>query len=91
MDVRTEGSNKGFDASVMALDKRGKRRRQARPDFLQQLPVINTRKFLRPLATIDIPDYYIRQGETRRLRPYQQETMRAMDQAFELGERRFFN
>ena len=41
------------------------------------------------LATIDIPDYYIRQGETRRLRPYQQETMRAMDQAFELGKRRF--
>ncbi len=43
----------------------------------------------KPLATIDIPDYYIRQGETRRLRPYQQETMRAMDQAFELGKRRF--
>lgn len=43
----------------------------------------------KPLATIDIPDYYIRQGETRRLRPYQQEAMRAMDQAFELGKRRF--
>lgn len=41
------------------------------------------------LATIEIPDYYIRQGETRRLRPYQQEAMRAMDQAFELGKRRF--
>jgi len=31
----------------------------------------------------------MRHGETRRVRPYQQETMRALDQAFELGKRRF--
>jgi type I restriction enzyme R subunit len=42
-----------------------------------------------PLATVEIPDYYIRQGETRELRPYQQDAMRAMDRALELGKRRF--
>ena len=41
------------------------------------------------LATVEIPEYYIRQGETRTVRPYQQEAMRALDQAFELGKRRF--
>jgi len=51
--------------------------------------LVESRQNRKPLATIDIPEYYIRQGETRRLRPYQQETMRAMDQAFELGKRRF--
>ncbi len=42
-----------------------------------------------PLATIEIPDYYIRQGETRRVRPYQREAMQALDHAVELGKRRF--
>ncbi len=42
-----------------------------------------------PLATIPIPDYYLRQGEQREVRLYQQETMRALDQAIELGKRRF--
>ena len=51
--------------------------------------LVESRQNRKPLATIDIPEYYIRQGETRRLRPYQQETMRALDQAFELGKRRF--
>jgi len=41
------------------------------------------------LATVPIPEYYIRQGETRTLRPYQAEAMRAMDHAFELGKRRY--
>ncbi len=42
-----------------------------------------------PLATVPIPEHYFRQGETRTLRPYQAEAMRAMDHAFELGKRRF--
>lgn len=42
----------------------------------------------KPLATESIPDYYLRQGEQRRVRPYQQEAMKALDQAFELGKRR---
>jgi len=42
-----------------------------------------------PLATVEIPEHYFRQGETRTLRPYQAEAMRAMDHAFELGKRRF--
>jgi len=42
-----------------------------------------------PLATVEIPDYYVRQGDTRRVRDYQQEAMRALDHALELGKRRF--
>ena len=42
-----------------------------------------------PLATIEIPAHYIRQGETRTVRSYQTEAMRALDRAFELGKRRF--
>lgn len=47
------------------------------------------RKESRPLATIPIPDYYIREGETRSVRIYQQDGMRALDHAIELGKRRF--
>ena len=43
----------------------------------------------RPLATIEIPEHYIRQGETRTVRPYQADAMRALDHALELGKRRF--
>ena len=42
-----------------------------------------------PLATIEIPEHYTRQGEIRLVRPYQRETMRAIDHAVELGKRRF--
>lgn len=42
-----------------------------------------------PLATIPIPDTYLRQGETRTLRPYQKEAMQALDRTVELGKRRF--
>ncbi|HHQ48543.1 MAG TPA: DEAD/DEAH box helicase, partial [Acidobacteria bacterium] len=42
-----------------------------------------------PLATVATPEHYFRQGETRTLRPYQAEAMRAMDHAFELGKRCF--
>ncbi len=47
------------------------------------------RKEAKPLATIPIPDYYIRQGEQRKVRPYQQEAMKALDHAIELGKRHF--
>jgi type I restriction enzyme, R subunit len=43
----------------------------------------------RPLAEVAIPDAYVRTGETRLLRPYQQEAMKALDHAVELGRRRF--
>jgi type I restriction enzyme R subunit len=47
------------------------------------------REEAKPLATIPIPDYYLRQGEQRKVRPYQQETMKALDHAIELGKRHF--
>lgn len=43
----------------------------------------------RALATVEIPAYYIRQGETRTVRPYQTEAMKSLDHAMELGKRRF--
>jgi len=43
----------------------------------------------KPLATIEIPEYYLRQGEAREVRPYQREAMKALDHAVELGKRRF--
>lgn len=51
--------------------------------------LVESRKNRKPMASVDIPEYYIRQGETRTLRPYQQEAMRALDHALELGKRRF--
>jgi type I restriction enzyme, R subunit len=51
--------------------------------------IIHLREVKQPLATIQIPDYYLRQGERRELRPYQKETMQALDKALELGKRRF--
>lgn len=51
--------------------------------------LVESRNNRKPLATVDIPEYFIRQGETRGLRPYQQEAMQALDHAFELGKRRF--
>lgn len=43
----------------------------------------------KPMASIPIPDHFIRSGETLKLRPYQRECMRAMDHAIELGKRRY--
>lgn len=54
---------------------------------LERLVEMRTER--KPLATVEIPDHYIRQGETRTVRPYQQEAMRALDRAVELGKRRF--
>ena len=51
--------------------------------------LVEMRETRKPLATVEIPDYYLRQGENRHVRPYQQETMQALDHAVELGKRRF--
>jgi type I restriction enzyme R subunit len=51
--------------------------------------LVEMRAVRKPLATIEIPEYYIRQGETRLVRPYQREAMQAIDHAIELGKRRF--
>lgn len=47
------------------------------------------RKHRQPLATVPVPEYYQRQGETRVFRDYQRECLKAIDHAFELGKRRF--
>jgi type I restriction enzyme R subunit len=51
--------------------------------------LVHMRQERKPLATIAIPEYYRRQGEQRAVRPYQQEAMKALDHAVELGKRRF--
>ena len=51
--------------------------------------LVEMRESRKALATAKIPEHYIRQGETRTVRPYQVETMRALDHALELGKRRF--
>lgn len=51
--------------------------------------LVEMRSQRQPLATIAIPEYYQREGETREVRPYQREAMQAMDHAIELGKRRF--
>ncbi|OGG57035.1 MAG: restriction endonuclease subunit R [Candidatus Handelsmanbacteria bacterium RIFCSPLOWO2_12_FULL_64_10] len=51
--------------------------------------LVTMRQERKPMATIPIPDYYLRQGEQRAVRPYQKEAMKALDQAVELGKRRF--
>jgi type I restriction enzyme R subunit len=51
--------------------------------------LVHMRTERKPLATIPISDIYIRQGETREVRPYQKEAMQALDRTVELGKRRF--
>lgn len=51
--------------------------------------LISRRENLKALATIPIPEHYLRQGEQRSVRPYQKEAMKALDHALELGKRRF--
>lgn len=51
--------------------------------------ILHLREEKKPLASVPIPDYYLRQGERREVRPYQKDTMKALDQALELGKRRF--
>jgi type I restriction enzyme R subunit len=58
----------------------------SRRDLERLVEMRSTRK---ALATVAIPEYYLRQGEQRIVRPYQKEAMQAFDQAVELGKRRF--
>ncbi len=51
--------------------------------------LLEMRQSRKALATIDLPEYYVRQGETRQVRSYQQEAMKALDHAVELGKKRF--
>ena len=51
--------------------------------------LVYLRKSAQPMATVPIPEDYVRAGEARIVRGYQQELMRAMDHALELGKRRF--
>ncbi len=51
--------------------------------------LVEMRETQKPLATIEIPEYYLRQGENREVRPYQREAMQALDHAMELGKKRF--
>lgn len=51
--------------------------------------LVHMRSERKPLATVPIPDTYLRQGETRTLRPYQKGAMQALDRTVELGKRRF--
>jgi type I restriction enzyme, R subunit len=51
--------------------------------------LVHMRTERKPLATVPIPDTYLRQGETRSVRPYQKEAMQALDRTVELGKRRF--
>ena len=51
--------------------------------------LIYLRKEAKPLATVPIPDDFIRVGEVRIVRPYQKGVLRALDHAVELGKRRF--
>jgi len=51
--------------------------------------LVHMRAERKPLATVPIPETYLRQGETRSLRPYQKDAMQALDRTVELGKRRF--
>lgn len=51
--------------------------------------LVEMRSARKPLATVPIPETYVRQGETRLVRPYQKEAMQALDRTVELGKRRF--
>lgn len=54
---------------------------------LERLTFLRTHQ--KPLAEIEIPDNFLMHGESLELRPYQKETMQALDHALELGKRRF--
>ena len=51
--------------------------------------MVEMRDSRRVLATVEIPERFIRQGETHNVRPYQHEAMQALDHALEMGKRRF--
>lgn len=43
----------------------------------------------KPLAEVPIEEHYLRNGEARQLRPYQVDSMKAIDHGLELNKRRF--
>ena len=43
----------------------------------------------KPLATVLIPEFYVRLGEQREVRDYQQNAMKALDHSIEMDKRRF--
>jgi type I restriction enzyme, R subunit len=51
--------------------------------------ILYQRRNRRDLSLLPVEEDYIRSGETRLLRPYQVECMRALDSAYLLGKRRF--
>lgn len=51
--------------------------------------LVYLRKEAKALATVPIPDDFLRVGEVRIVRPYQKDILRALDHAVELGKRRF--
>jgi type I restriction enzyme R subunit len=51
--------------------------------------IVELREQRQPLAAVPIPEVYTRNSEPRLVRPYQQECMKALDHAVELGKRRF--
>mgnify|MGYP000923025984 CR=1 FL=1 len=51
--------------------------------------LVEMRATRKAMATVEIPEYYLRQGENRQVRPYQRAAMQALDHAVELGKRRF--
>lgn len=51
--------------------------------------LLHMREHQKPLATVPIPENYLRNGEPRIVRPYQREGMKALDHALAIGRRRF--
>ena len=51
--------------------------------------LVEMRATRKTLSAVEIPHHYLRQGETRIVRPYQREAIKALDQTLELGKRRF--
>lgn len=51
--------------------------------------IVHRRRSGKALATVAIPETYLRSGEVRTVRDYQADCMRAIDHALELGKRRF--
>ncbi len=51
--------------------------------------LVHMRANRQPMATFEIPDSFLRQGETCLVRPYQKGAMQALDRTVELGKRRF--
>lgn len=51
--------------------------------------LLHMREHQQPLATVPIPEEYLRTGEVRIVRHYQRECMKALDHAFEIRKRRF--